>query len=1404
MADIPPNLAQYIPGGTPAGSAPIPPKTAPNASQGSGIGSYLSGVISKAKSGLGALFGGSGGIQTAASPAPQSGIPDNLAKYLPKEVLSEKPPAAPAPAPVGPQPPPKGVVPDNLQPFLSAQKKTDPAAAPDGNPKSPTGALFNTQPSTTDSGTDESTPQYADTVGTNEESQVKFFKDFMGATPGATYTTLKDVAQSLPRTAEQLGISIGQAAIAHTKYASHMTAALDTPADMKFLLGKDPITGLAFDVASWEDSIKNSPFAQKTGLAKYALPLAFTGVVGGDVLNFAPFGGEGDEALVKALVKEKTTEGAAALLRKTGLDESLVQDLAPEFAAMKTKEQVRDALGVSEKLHAALTSKGETDELVEPKQTPLDAAPEKPEGEPAPGENPAPEKPEAGEGGNIRDIESSDTPGERAPEPDERYPSRNPDTESSGESVPEKLKPLAQEALKYKSAGDFIQSLKDKSKFHWIDVEETAKHDENASPSGSVHYGSDTEKPKMVGPYGEVYLTPDTIRVGKEIKRINADAKESGPQAFPEGDWVVTKVNPNGTFEAVPKALGNTSLTDFYNQSAGDRRASAPSPEIQKNLPPPASPSSFTSIQDIMRGKLSSAPEAVEEKPVEDIKPPKPVEIDAGASSQGSALYESYEGGITSGNFKGWNPTTVTKFQDFVNRRKADTLQAVGAVVRQRFELLRKEGINGILRFEGFEQGEDGRIVESKGPDRRGIYGDIQKTNDGFYSAEVEAGVPVTYRANYLRMYLRDPATGQEFVDGVPIGGRKVGTSASFAQPRDFKTYAEAIEAGYQPIFDNVPDIMSMRAQESERAIANSNFFRHLAESGNLVPAPAADEARQGFVSYDPDRFPTQTVRYTDPSTGVRKEYTGVFKGPKPVVNAVNRYLRDPDPTLKTIAEGVGSVKNFALSIGVPDLEYIASRIPGLKRFATMLPSTSFSIHYWNIAARDVVSSLTHPSTAWKEIPKFLSYGFNSRRAQRYIQANLERALPLFRAGMTGSAEEHSLDALDLQGLSGIEKAGSIGKRVAVDVHNAFGRGTFSRVIPARKIDRGLQLANKYIAEGLAEDQAYRLAAEQVNTLYGGVNWESFGRSKNYQNVLRAIFIAPDFGDTNRLTLMGMGKGVGRLFKTPQSVKDLGEAAMKMDAADAKAYRNFGVAFLGTFIAANLLNYEQSGKWMYENDPLHQLSIAWGKDANGKTRYINPFGTGFDWIRIPMQVAASFAQKKYNDVGAVLRNRLSIPLASFISMTFNIDWAGDKIYGTDNYGNPIPTATAMQNILDNTIGNALPSSVQGTGQAFAGKNSLEQAITQGVGLPVSYTNENPNTTTIKQLEADAKIGIANGDYTLYYKLIKANVIPARSRGAFIRSALTNAKTARQLRTSAKAKAKLATEEKALESEGFSK
>ncbi|MDE1944836.1 MAG: hypothetical protein KGI03_00990 [Patescibacteria group bacterium] len=1176
---------------------------------------------------------------------------------------------------------------------------------------------------------------------------------------------LADLLQGLPRDAATIGVSTGQAIanmISKQKGYELAGTKLD-PKEMgplgPFLLGDQPIEGLADTAAKYESSIKQSAFAKKYGLDEHATML---GVLGATApIGFDFFGAGGEGSVIEQIAKASTAEEVAPILRNIGLHEDLIPSAAEHLAATTDRTEIKSTLDALEAAQKSLAAK----------------APE--------------EATHAAEGFAKTDAEVANAAARAAETAPEEVAGKIPE-EIPKEEIPSEggFARQAAEDTAPKAAAKATRSVDELSQ----NLENLMMQKSFLEDSMLDHPGKALTKfrSSSTGELPEIRGRTAAERFGK-MGQEKADRRGSFNRM---GDTIIQEImgqeaSKGGDIEAANQALAAyTDMRDEYtrtNDAIRAVRAELRDAKQAEKLAAEEARARAKTTKAVREAKFekdyrtkaereAQAPRGLLQRGAEMVRGGRERPINpnmargvASESVQRAAANETYIGGIESGPFKGFSPRMRSWYQDWIFQRQA--VPAEVKVALKPFEVLKGAKLDE-WGFEylgrGLKTGKDGvvRVVEGL-RSRYGMFGQVEKTLNRWLDEEQRAGINVAEKENYLPIYLKGGPAGA----GEDELMRRLGLRPGFSMRSDFKDYVEAMEAGYQPKYDTIYEILQARARAHYKAMADANMFREGVQMGWIVPKKAiADDMRGAFRDLDSERFPTQSSAYGN------SIYQGVYSAPAKLAEKINNYLADPDKTLSNIAGAARTVKNVALAVGVP--------------------GTGLSIHFWNVLPREIALDFAlSPMRAPLETAKYAYYAINPRAASRFIEKNLPEAMPLIRAGMKFSTEEHEplkeLAAAFEKDENGIYKEtlgsrlGTAAKSMAQWIHNIFGANTFDKLLPARKIGNGIRLYQTYLDHGFPAADAARRAASDINAVYGGINWESLGRSRNWQGVLQSIAMAPDYAETN----LRLGGSIAKAFANPKSISG-------------KIYRGMAYFYLGSYMTMNLINYENTGHWSFQNDILHQFSLDLGKAKNGKERYLNIYGTGVDFLRIPLYAATAIAKGNIQDLDSIFLNRMSIPLRSAMSMLLNVDWKGDPILGPDKYGKPQSAATQAANALSNTVGQMLPSSAQPLGNLMAGKTTPATAIEETLGLPVTEKNIAPSTADINKLKSEAADAIANGDYSLFNKLVAAKVISPRSRATFIRDALTKARSARQLRAAQRAKAKTAQEKQLLQQEGF--
>ena len=1152
---------------------------------------------------------------------------------------------------------------------------------------------------------------------------------------------LVGLAQALPRDAATIGVSAGQA-IANI-ISPKLGAAADTSVDTskfggelgRIVLGTDPITGLADTAAQYETAIKNSAFAKKFGLDKHSTTLAILGSTVPISLDFLGMGGE--TSAIDALARASTAEEAAKVLRQIGVHEDLIPAAADEFSRITDKAEVKKGLDTIDALQKSSIASHppESESFINDKPTGADVLPK--EDIVAAATDESTKVPDAAaKGADEAAVAETPKPVEKPPRPVEQVQSH--------------LEELLAQKSWYEDVivdhpGRTLSKYRSSSTGELPEIRgKTAKEKVGADTRGKFNKSGDTIIQEIMG------QDPSN---GGDIEAGNAAL----------ASYTKIRDQLRQTDASIKQLRAELKLSKEQDALREEQQKALRSQE--KNRQPFEKKTRAERIEGSPGDLLRRGAEVVRSGRGKEISATMPRGM-ASEISQRSAVGETIHGHIESGPFKGFSTRMKNWFQDWVFQRQA--VQAEVKVTLRQFESLKGADMDWVYEYLGKNiDNRDGRIVEGT-RSRYGNFGLIEKKLSQWLDEEQAAGIKVAEKDNYFPIYLKNaPSMGEDM-----LAGRHVGLRPGFSMQSQFKDYVEAKAAGYDPLYTNPYDILKARASAHFKAMADANMFREGVQKGWIVPKEAIAPGMKGqFRDLSSERFPTQSTVYGNTI------YRGVYSAPEKLAEKINNYLANPDSKLSKIATVARNVKNVALSVGIP--------------------GTGVSIHFWNVLPRDIALDFAiSPLKAPFETARYAYYAINPRAAQRFIDQNLKEALPLIRAGMKVSTEEHQPFA-DLakafeknqEGVyteTAASRASETAKAMTNWIHKIFGGNTFDKLLPARKIGNGIKLMGVYEKAGYSADEAARLAADDINTVYGGINWESLGRSRQWQSVFQSIAMAPDYAETN----MRLGSRIAKAFLDPKSVQG-------------RVYRSMMYLYMGSYIASNLINYENSGHWMPSNDILHQFSIDMGKASNGKERYFNLYGTGVDFIRLPLLVATALGRGSIADLDSILLNRMSIPLRSSMSMLLNVDWKGDPIYGPDKYGRPQSMGQQSANIESNTVGSALPGSLGDLGSLIKGQTSPQTAISEALGLPLTEKNIQPTTSDINALKAKAATDIANGDYTLYNKLVKAKVITSRSRATFIRQALAGgAKTAAQLRTAAKTKVKTAAEKSALQAEGF--
>lgn len=596
-------------------------------------------------------------------------------------------------------------------------------------------------------------------------------------------------------------------------------------------------------------------------------------------------------------------------------------------------------------------------------------------------------------------------------------------------------------------------------------------------------------------------------------------------------------------------------------------------------------------------------------------------------------------------------PGFSEKFGNWVNERRASKIE--GVLKKKEFLDMDEKGLEGIKEFQ--------RGV------RDGRYRDVESYFNTKHSEVDQSGIRVGFKENYL------PQLWENSADEVFQAARRLGLKPKFTLESVLENYEKGLSIGLKPKFHNISDLIGWYEQTANKAMADRRFFDYLMENSLILPKGKAP-ANGTWVSLDPDHFPIQKFQTKG------KEFQGVLMAPKEIGEAVNNYLKKAHPILEWTGNVSSLSKNYAMSAGIP--------------------GTGVNAHGFNILARNMMSRgvIRGGSEA-------LKYMVRPSTAMKDLEVHLPSAPFAVRHGLTMTTEGFELGQSNLKNLAQNLKLGDkVANNKLLDFHTKyFERPLFHEILPALKLKHFNELFEGFRGQGMGESEAARSAATATNNIYGGINWEAMGRSRDTQNLLRSIFLAPDWFETN----YRMGKGLGQALLDPNTPQG-------------KVYGTVAKNIVASYMAANAVNIATSGHAMWDNPPGHTIDIQVGMSGD-RVRYVRPFGTAADFLRLPADtLIATFKDQDIGQGFKIAKNRLSMPFSSSISLLTNTDDFGKPITGRDVYGRKIPMSSQVAGVANEIVGPFTPQYVRNPALGAVGRLNAEQTIAGSVESPLRY------------------------------------------------------------------------------------
>lgn len=543
-------------------------------------------------------------------------------------------------------------------------------------------------------------------------------------------------------------------------------------------------------------------------------------------------------------------------------------------------------------------------------------------------------------------------------------------------------------------------------------------------------------------------------------------------------------------------------------------------------------------------------------------------------------------------------------------------------------------------------EGEKGLLDYFRDPSK---YSDLKEYFDNKYQTLAASGKQTGYKSAYLPQLWEDSAAAEK------VFGKTLTKKASFEFNSVIKNYEAGIAMGLTPKYKTLGELASWYEQTANKALTDKSFLDYLKGNKLITTKP-----KKGFELLNPERFPGKVVKIDD------KILTQNYYAPKELANKVNNFLApvQDDSVLGKVANFSSGLKSFFLTGGIPN--------------------TGINMHGVSILARSSLAS-DNPVSGFLTGAHYLA---NPKAAGRYLDENMSLAPQAVRSGLKLSVEDVPFGARP-------KPEGLIGKTQET-LKTTFEDPLFQQVIPALKLQHWRTIRDD-LARSVSPDTADREASKVVNDLFGSINVEQIGRSRETQNLMRAAFLAPQWLESQ----LNVGKGVAKALLDPTDPRG-------------KAYQNI-VRNMGLALAsANVTNKILSGHYLHENESGKAFSIDTGqKDSKGKTIYLNPFGTGVDFARLPYDAVVAISKGDIEGVTNLVKNRVGPVPREMMALLNNKNWRGQKIFDKSDVGKTVKNVT--REALE-----FAPPIVQSPFDYALGNVSPLEAATSAFELPISY------------------------------------------------------------------------------------
>ena len=412
--------------------------------------------------------------------------------------------------------------------------------------------------------------------------------------------------------------------------------------------------------------------------------------------------------------------------------------------------------------------------------------------------------------------------------------------------------------------------------------------------------------------------------------------------------------------------------------------------------------------------------------------------------------------------------------------------------------------------------------------------------------SEADQGLELHARENYIRQIWDKDSLARKEIDGMFSSGA-FSTNASFMKMRKFEDYFEGEQAGLKPHRKDFAYLVSARARASAEVLANRSLIDHLYDETMPDGSKLAEVQGIGVSQTpSPDKAATKgaiLIKQGRPSDAVTQDGRPYMTINHPAFQNW-KWVSTADDGTTILYRGsmlvhpdvAGQLRNI--------LEPSAIRKSAIGRAALTMSS---------VGKQTLLIGLFHPVQLAVHFTEHLAEGgvSNPTRTMRALNPFADSVIDLSKTDQQ-TLVMHGLKLLDFDAESmwdeGVMSRGlASGSPYIGKFWRSLHDAMFTKYIPNLKmamaqdaLERNMsRYHDKYAAEEMnklghsglpadfaeaqatqkdygyaslqAQSRIYRMTADQMNSAFGGINWDHLPVSKTWQDVARLTVLAPDF-----------------------------------------------------------------------------------------------------------------------------------------------------------------------------------------------------------------------------------------------------------------------------------------------------